>query len=329
MRWLFETLSALMLLASVPIGAQELSPPNQLLVSEGLRFLSAAASRWDGLAKAPTAILLVTEDHEFLIGHPSPTEDFRRTDDLHPGGPRVYVRDRTFEPGLLATFPAVGSVPTIVIGTPAATSLGPTRWVLILFHEHFHQLQMSQPGYADAVERLDLSGGENNGMWMLNYPFPYSSEDVAGRVNALGGMAGRLARAAEDRVVDEESLDRYLEARRTVAAELAPRDFRYLEFQLWQEGLARFAELDAARAEAGRFEFAEEFRALPGYESLSEASTAIHARAMSALSGGIGQVGRPYFYSLGAIEGMILDAFRPGWRGRYLAEMLSVGAYFR
>lgn len=60
--------------------------------------------------------------------------------------PRVGARKRQFRPEFLATFPAVGVVPTIVVGrgenTAARTS---TRWALTLLHEHFRQLQYSQP----------------------------------------------------------------------------------------------------------------------------------------------------------------------------------------
>jgi hypothetical protein len=46
-------------------------------------------------------------------------------------------------------------------------------------HEHFHQLQDSQPGLFQKIDELGLSHGDSSGMWMLNYPFPYEMPVVA------------------------------------------------------------------------------------------------------------------------------------------------------
>jgi hypothetical protein len=45
-------------------------------------------------------------------------------------------------------------------------------------HEHSHQLQNAQAGYSQAVAALGLSHGDQTGMWMLNYPFPYTNAGV-------------------------------------------------------------------------------------------------------------------------------------------------------
>ena len=67
--------------------------------------------------------------------------------------------------------------------------------MLTVLHEHFHQLQQSQPGYFQGVEALGLSGGDQTGMWMLNYPFPYKTPAVAEQIRrdeppARRGVAG-------------------------------------------------------------------------------------------------------------------------------------------
>jgi hypothetical protein len=67
---------------------------------------------------------------------------------------------------------AVGGVATIVVGQPAHTGQTSTRWVLTALHEHFHQLQFSQPGYYPGVTALGLARGDTTGMWMLNHGFP-------------------------------------------------------------------------------------------------------------------------------------------------------------
>ena len=59
-------------------------------------------------------------------------------------------------------------------------------------HEHFHQLQYAQPGYYQAVAALGLSHGDQTGMWILNYPFPYTSASVTKSFAALRDQLLRL-----------------------------------------------------------------------------------------------------------------------------------------
>lgn len=128
---------------------------------------------WLNWGKTPAPLLLVTSDTEFLTHHPTPPGDFKKiADDL-------YARPRQFPANFLATFPAFGPPSVIVIGeaenTEAKTS---TPWLITLMHEHFHQLQDSEPGFFEAVKGLGLAHGDETGMWMLNYPFPYDKPEL-------------------------------------------------------------------------------------------------------------------------------------------------------
>ena len=101
---------------------------------------------WPGWSKAPFAVLLVTPDKEFLIRHPQPSNDFTSIGYDTKLKSEVFYRDRKFQTNLLATFPAVGGVSTIVIGQAENTARKTsTPWVITLMHEHFHQLQDAQP----------------------------------------------------------------------------------------------------------------------------------------------------------------------------------------
>src|SRR5687767_15344770 len=143
---------------------------------------------WAGWTKAPFAVLLVTSDKEFLIRHPRPSEDFTSLGYDPQLKSDVYYRDRKFATNLLATFPAVGGVSTIVIGQAENTaSKTSTPWIITLLHEHFHQLQDSQPRYEETL-KLNLSGGDQTGMWMLNYPFPYASAEVSQQFTILARL---------------------------------------------------------------------------------------------------------------------------------------------
>ena len=108
--------------------------------------------------------MLVTPDTEFLIRHPKPSVDFAKSGYDAVLKSDVYYRKRNFPAHFLATFPAVGGISTIVVGqaenTSAKTS---TPWVITLLHEHFHQLQNSQPNYYPDVNALNLARGDRTG----------------------------------------------------------------------------------------------------------------------------------------------------------------------
>ncbi len=201
---------------------------DRVRLAEAFRLAAAVDDQvWEGWRHAPFAVLLVTPEREFLVRHPAPSADFTRLEFDSLLGSDVWVRPRTHRPDLLATFPAIAGspVPTIVVGraeqTAARTS---TPWVVTLLHEHFHQLQYSQPTYYTDVAALDLSGGDQTGMWMLTYPFPYQRTEVGERFAA----ASRMLAAALDATDPRPALTRYLDARAQLVASLSAPDGRYL-----------------------------------------------------------------------------------------------------
>ena len=137
----------------------------------------------------------MTPETEFFVRHGAPPSNARTIgwDTLLRS--EVYARPRTFPPRLLATFPIEG-ISTVVVGQPENTSASsPTDWVVILLHEHFHQLQEAQPDFYAKVAALGLSRGDQTGMWMLNYPFPYEASAVEKAYGGRGaGASGRSRR---------------------------------------------------------------------------------------------------------------------------------------
>ncbi|MDH3650250.1 MAG: hypothetical protein OEQ53_11235, partial [Saprospiraceae bacterium] len=198
---------------------------------------------WKGLRYIPFVISLVTEDFEYLINHPYPSDDFVRIGFDTILEANVAYRNRQYSPYLLATFPAVNGVPTIVVGTPENTDLTSTEWIITLLHEHFHQWQMSDTNYYGAVNNLDLSGDDQSGNWMLDYSFPYDEPLV---IEAYRSYVYSLSQAIQSKQGRPfaKTFRRYLTARRQLHKSLAPRDYDYFSFQLWQEGIARFTEYD-------------------------------------------------------------------------------------
>jgi hypothetical protein len=191
---------------------------------------------------------------------------------------------------LLATFPAVGGISTIVIGQAENTSVKTsTPWIITLLHEHFHQWQDSQPNFYADVNALALTHGDQTGMWMLNYAFPYDRKEVQEQFVLMSKL---LAEALGHEPVSRrgaksqsnEKLRDYLEARQKFQAMLAPDDYKYISFQFWKEGIARYTEYHVAQLAATKFQPSKEFQALPDYKSLADIARATRERILRQLA---------------------------------------------
>jgi len=124
------------------VHTPQLLPRDAILIREFYRLAPQIADDvWPDWSRTLAPLLLVTNEGEFLTHHPDPPADFERI------GDNLYARRRHFSVNLLATFPAFGPRPVIVIGEPENTEAKTcTPWLITLMHEHFHQLQDTQPG---------------------------------------------------------------------------------------------------------------------------------------------------------------------------------------
>jgi hypothetical protein len=306
-----------------------LPPRDRARLAEAARLGDQVRDRvWPGWGSIGLPILLVTDSVEFLIGRENPGRQFRKVGYDSLLRQEVWTRPRTFSPTLLATFPAVGGVPTVVVGTAEQTRKASTAWVLTLLHEQFHQMQYSQPDYYPGVGQLGLAGDDDTtGQWMLDYPFPYDSAPVQQTVHQFArSLAAALETSRSDGAAAVRTL---LEAQDGVRASLSPADFRYLEFQLWQEGVPRFIELDVARVAADAGPPAEAFRRLPDYEPYDAAADRMRHALMADLERmSLGQSRRLSFYPLGAALALLLDQARADWRTAYLQQPFELTSLF-
>ncbi|HEV2764907.1 MAG TPA: hypothetical protein VGV38_18135 [Pyrinomonadaceae bacterium] len=332
---LILALIALALIPSRTAPAQQkpaVPEADRVRIAEAFSMAESLGERvWEGWDKAPFALLLVTPEHEFLIRHPRPSADFAPLgrDPVLRGD--VYFRKRQFGTNLLATFPAVGGVPTVVIGQAENTSKKTsTPWVVTVLHEHFHQLQNSQPTYYADVNALNLSRGDQTGMWMLNYAFPYSSPEVSRHFNAMSRALAEALRA-RNRAELSAKVAAYLEARKEFARLLSPDDYKYFSFQVWQEGVARYTEYRVAELAAKSYRPSRAFRALKDYKPFKTVADEIRAGILNELTT-LRLEGEHYrrvaFYPFGAGEALLLDRINPGWKSRYLTDKFYVDRYF-
>ena len=321
--------------AGAPAGRQadigaKIPAADRVRIAEAFRISDQLGERiWPGWRRVPFAVLLVTPEREFLVGHPHPSADFTRVG-RDPLLGDVFTRPRVFPATLQATFPAVSGLPTIVVGDAEHTGLRSTAWTLMLLHEHFHQLQTALPGYFEGVDALRLARGDTTGMWMLNYAFPYDSAPVAARFAEFTHAAAALiADRRPSRPGERARFASFLAARDRLRASLSPDDYRYLAFQLWQEGVARYTEYALARLAAERYRPTSEFRALADYQPFDSAALAILDRITSGTRNpDLSRAKRVAFYPTGAAVALLLDDASPGWRREYLARPFSLDPYF-
>ncbi len=306
---------------------------DRIRIAEALRLATEVGDElWSGWSRIPFAILLVTPDREFLLRHPSPSKDFTRVGYDSLLATEVYTRPRVHPTNLLATFPAVNGVSTIVVGQPAMTKKSSTAWVLTLLHEHFHQMQSSHPDYNAKVSALGLSRGDQTGMWMLNFPFPYDSTSVQG---PFAAYTARLLRALTAKPLTIGGTNRdvvrdLVDARTQLRAALTPDDDRYLDFQSWQEGVSRYTQLKVARLAARTFTPSSAFTALPDYLTFAaEADTQERAIREELTHLTLGGARRVLFYSTGAATALLLDRINPSWRAHYFDSLFTLEPSFR
>ncbi|VAV92821.1 hypothetical protein MNBD_ALPHA06-825 [hydrothermal vent metagenome] len=319
--WRFFWLLALVSLLPKPsLGAETTSE----FIALGQKISSQYGNRlWPGFSQTAFPVLLLDKTEErFFCPVVLPKGFAAQPIDPATKCPVFSRNNSGFSRQMKASFPFAGSGPVVVMGAPEFSDSNPAAWIATLIHEHFHQYQMNYTGYYQQLKALDLQGDDETGVWALEYAFAYQDEAVGA---ALTQLSTRLVDilAQTDRQIAKQKALQYAHERPAILGVLSEPDRRYLEFQLWQEGVARYTELVMAEHTAsGGFSIAggHDFAALAANlreritQTLQQAELAKHQRV--------------YFYSLGAAESLVLDTINPIWRSDYFESGLSLGYFF-
>ena len=302
---------------------------DKLRIREAITISEKFGERiWKGINETPFTIILVTDSTEFLISHPYPSADFILSEKDTILKTDILFRKRQYSPALLATFPAVNGVNCIVVGTPENTGLNSTEWIITLLHEHFHQYEYSYPGYYQSVEELELSGGDQSGMWMLNYPFPYEDKQVIKQYqkytltlsSLLGGISNKNFNSL---------FNKYKRERNNLKQLLKPADYRYFSFQIWQEGIARYTEYKFLEL-LKNYKPAKQISNLPDFISFNDHKAKLYrSQTDLLLKLKLNEGKRVCFYAIGFAEGILLDKLNPYWRLLFLTNKFYVERYSR
>jgi hypothetical protein len=325
---------SLLIGTTTAVLAQEAKPQiredDRVRLAEAFRMSEKLSNRvWKGWSKTPFAVLLVTPEYEFLVRHPKPSKDFVSIgyDSLLKS--EVYFRKRVFKPDLLATFPAVGGISTIIIGHPENTEAKTsTRWVVTLFHEHFHQMQDSEPDFYKDAHALGLARGDETGMWMLNFPFPYEKMEVKEQFSIMSRSLADALRSVNRKDFNAR-LSIYLAARKRFEQSLQPDDYKYFSFQLWKEGVARYTEYRIAKEAAAHYKPSKEFSSLKDFTPFRDDAQKTFDRMLNDLEKmSLDKRQRTALYPFGAAEAILLDRANPKWQHRYFTEKFFPDKFF-
>ena len=312
------------------ITQPEIQLQDKIRIGEAIKISGFISDNiWKRWSETGFAILLVTDSLEYLVNHPYPSSDFTESYFDNYLNTKIYIRKRVYQKDFLATFPAVNGVSCVVVGTAENTKRSSLYWTITLLHEHFHQYQSAHKDYYTGVDNLDLKEGDETGMWMLNYKFPYEDSSVN---NAFNDMKADLIKAYES--INSKSFKKkvsgYIKSKKAFNKIVTEKDSKYFEFQLWQEGLARYTEYEIlSYLIKNNYQFSEEFKSLSDCEPITDN----YQKRITQLAGEIDKTNlkdeqRISFYSIGAMEGLVLNKYKPLWRKKYFNNLFNTTNFF-
>ena len=120
-----------------------------------------------------------------------------------------------------------------------------------------------------------------------------------------------------------------MKRRAALRAALSEDDRKYMDFQIWKEGVARYTQLRVARWAAERYRPTAAFAALPGYVPFDSLARDLEKAISTELAEqNLSEAKRVVFYPYGAAEALLLDRVRPSWRERYFKDLFTLDPAF-
>ncbi len=306
-------------LAAALVAATSALPPRE--VREMIRDAKTIVTRdgdaiWPGFGAIPFHMILVTAKTDYLFCK-AQTAGFGAVGTDPITGCSVQARKRELAVDSSASFDIADEPSMIVMGMPKATGLDRTDWVLTVAHEAFHQYQARLPDRFAKIDALDLAGDSRNAAWMLDYPFPYADPVLGSAIADMTG-AGIAFLEATGRDSRGAAMADYVRARRRAMSAVTAEQWRYYEFLIGNEGVARWTELALARAASGQ-------GPIPTGAG-TERRLWLIVSLRSIAEQGLGTWKRGAFYVFGAVEAEMLESVDARWREAYRDMPFTFGA---
>ncbi len=327
-------------------------------LSEVLHLRQALGdATWPGWSQADIPLIVYNEKYAFLVEYPNPPAGWTKFPTMQPGGGAwEQVPGDLFEgqPYYRTLITAVDNTPqafTVLVGErwaasfmtrefsqidfyqgfrrdfpPFLSSFIPVRlaWSLLmgkteshiaaLEHESFH-------AYQGLLAQGQLENGES--MYDVEATYPYD------RMEAAWYQEMDVLVQAAQANTDAEALDlarQFLQLRETRLAGMSPAQVQLERLREWEEGLAKYAELEITR-QAG---------SIPGYVPVAglsqdkafhdyKSQSSFWAEQLKEAANRNIQGDTRFYYSGNALA-VVLDRLLPGWKARALpgGEFLDV-----
>lgn len=269
---------------------------------------------WRGYSGTPLPVLLVEPARETLFCS-SAVDGFTAAATDPITGCSTQTRPRELPVDVSAADDLQNRL-VIQIGLPDAVAVSGTEWIVTLLHESFHEYQSMLPRHREAVSRVSHLLGGAGGSWALDYPFPYTDPRVTTAFAEMNACA--LAFLAAPRDQDVRTLVTcYVHARRKAQAIVGEPAWKYYEFQVGEEGVARWTEIKLARI-AGETDGNIAALANDRWGGLSTSLRSISSTGLSKWK-------RSSFYVFGAVEAEMLERLNPSWHEEYRKAPFTLG----
>ncbi len=340
------------------VVVEQLSTIEKSRLSEVFQLRQALGdATWPGWSQADIPLIVYNEKYVFLVGYPNPPAGWAKFPTMQPGGgaweqvPGDLFEGQAYYRTLITAADNTPQAFTVLVGErwvatfmtreysqvefyqgfrqdfpPILSNIIPVRlaWNLLmgkteshiaaLEHESFH-------AYQGILAQSQLEGAES--MYDIEAVYPYDRMESAWYQEM--GVLVQAAQAKTD--TDARDLARqFLQLRNSRRAGLNASQVKLEQEREWEEGLAKYAELEITR-QAG---------STPGYvpvEGLSQ-DTAFHDyQSQSSLwaeqlkeAANRNLSGDTRFYYSGNALAVLLDRLLPGWKARALpgGEFLDV-----
>ncbi|MGE5249091.1 MAG: hypothetical protein ACM3QS_02660 [Bacteroidota bacterium] len=350
--------------AALPRGSsvlERLPALEKARLSEALHLRKALGEEvWPGWSEADIPLIVYNEGYAFLIGLANPADGWKKVPALERrGGPWEQVPGEVFEgqPYYRTPITDPQKTPegfTVLVGErwaatfetreygevafcqglradlpPVIRDVIPVRlawealmgktesYIAALEHESFHAYEgMAAPDRLAASERM-YSVAET-------YPFDGMAESWEREMEALV-QAARAADGDQARTLARQ----FLELRAERRAGLTPGQVELERLREWEEGLAKYAELEISRragTEAG-YRPVEGILADPDFKSYA-GQEQFWLQQLGEAKNTQGRSGDARFYYSGNALAVVLDRLLPGWKlralpgGEYLDDLL-------
>ena len=127
----------------------------------------------------------------------------------------------------------------------------------------------------------------------------------------------------------EINLKNYLSEREKFRALLDKKDYDYFSFQIWQEGIARYTETEIAKGLKNNYKPSDEYSQMKDYISFDSVyDKVINKLLTKADKQELNENQRNCFYTLGALEGLILDKVNPAWKDLYFKDKFYIEKFY-